>query len=101
MVIKLSKPEDVLGYLNENKLEVNLAALDAMKAGIKKKVKTVILFECIFDEEDYAFEIKLPKENWAACLEDLKEYFREEEYNDEAIDCYELLKKLKNSGKNK
>lgn len=64
--------------------------LFAIKEGINKKKKSIILFEVANSE----YYIELKKEQWKPSLENAMEYYVDKEEYNKCIECRELINKL-------
>lgn len=64
--------------------------LFAIKEGINKKKKSIVLFEVANSE----YYIELKKEQWKPSLEHAMEYYVEKEEYNKCIECRELINKL-------
>jgi len=64
--------------------------LFAIKEGINKKKKSIVLFEVANSE----YYIELKKEQWKPSLEHAMEYYVEKEEYNRCIECRELINKL-------
>ena len=59
-----------------------------------KKKKTAQLFEFNFDGDDYEYTVSLPSAQWASALKACLKQYESMEMFDEAIDTYQLIKKV-------
>jgi len=64
--------------------------LFAIKEGVDKKKKSTLLFELV----DLNYYIELKKDNWKSSLENVLEFYVEQEDYDKCVECRDLINKL-------
>lgn len=81
---------DVLTQIPELKHVVIEETISAIKEGIKKKKKSIAIFE-IAGSDCY---IEIEKDKWKLSLENIINYYVEREEYDKCIECRDLIDKL-------
>lgn len=82
-------------FMSENKRIFTDRIVDSVREGIKKKSRSVLLFELELESHDNVITTSLTKSEWKDALEKCIEYYREENEVDLVIDTWELLQKIK------
>ena len=92
-MIKLhfESPEEFENLFETNNKKTNDQILDSIRKAMNDNKKIANLWSITFSAHPHAYSVSLPSEHWANVLEQILEFYTEEGYSDEAIDCWEIL----------
>lgn len=88
-------PRSFTEYFNERTKEITDHIFNCVREGIEEKKKNILLFEVEVEGNEYMFDISLPKKEWVKALEGCLAHYEELNAEDECIDTYLLIQKLK------
>jgi glutamate-1-semialdehyde aminotransferase len=88
-------PEDFKGVFASNNREITNAIVDSIQEAHNFQKTSADMFSITFGEEDLAYEISLPKDQWEKALEKCLENYHKWDCGDEAIDTYLILKQIR------
>lgn len=86
--------EEFKNYPSENRGEISKYILDGIAAAIEKGKSSAFIFLIFVEEDNFSYEVTLPKANWISALTLCMEHFQKEDV-DSSIDTWSILKKLK------
>lgn len=75
-------------------VEIANGIVQGIQESFTKKKKTAQLFEFNFDGDDYEYTVSLPSAQWPSALQACLKQYESMEMFDEAIDTYQLIKKV-------
>lgn len=81
-------------FLNKTP-EVTDTIVKSISEALKFQKGTAKLYSITIGEDEYSYEITLPKSQWETALENCIEKYTKWEYSDEAIDTYLIKKEVK------
>lgn len=90
-----SSPEEFKGVFETDSRAITDAIVESINEAHKFQKDSADMFSITFGEEDLAYEISLPKDQWTTALKKCLENYHKWECSDEAIDTYLLQKELK------
>jgi|TARA_R100000479_G_C6331050_1_gene181484 hypothetical protein len=88
-------PEEFERVFRGNTPEVNDAIVESISEAFQFQKDQAEIFSISFGEQEVAYEITLPKKQWATAIQKCLDNYHEWERHDEAIDTYLLLKNIK------
>lgn len=95
-VLNFSSMEEFSNLFKKDNIQVTNLIFEGIEEGIKFQKKTAHLFLIQFDDEDeYGFDVVLPRNQWQQALEKCLENYQNWDEGDRAIDTYLLLKEVK------
>ena len=89
-----NNPEDFKGVFASNNIEITDAIVEAIQEAHSFQKESAEMFSITFGEEDFSYEITLPKDQWKKALEKCLENYHKWEKGDQAIDTYLILKQI-------
>lgn len=87
--------EEFTNLFTSKKKKVTDAIVQGIESAMNKKKRTADLFEVTFEEAEQMFEITLPSVEWETALTAALDHYHSIEANDECIDTWQLLEKVK------
>lgn len=96
-MIKLNfeEPEDFASLFNSKSRKVTDAIVKGISEAMTNNRSSAKLFCISFDNHDVAYEIALPKKEWANALQSCLDFYHEVDASDECIETWKLLEVAK------
>ena len=88
-------PSDFEDLFSKHNRKITDLIVESISEGIAFQKKRVTIFTINIGEDDFKYEISLPKSQWKDALEACLEVYQKLECADESIDTYLLIKELK------
>lgn len=93
--LQFNSTQEFESLFKSKKVEVTRGIVAGIEKAVLANKRTAPLFEITFQDSDRAYEISLPRSQWAISLESCLQHFHELESADEAIDTWKLLEAVK------
>ena len=85
--------EEFKRYPESNKGDISNYILEGITEALAKGKNSAYIFQIFVEEDNFSYEVSLPKANWISALSLCMEYFQEEDA-DKSIETWLVLKKL-------
>ena len=94
-ILNFESLEDFKGVFANNNREITDAIVESIQDAHNFHKVSAEMFSISFGEEDLAYEISLPKDQWETALKKCLDNYHNWECSDKAIDTYLILKQIR------
>ena len=91
-------PADFEELFSKQNRKITDMMVESIGEGIEFQKKTVTLFTINIGDDEFKYEINLPRSQWQGALESCLEVYQKMQATDEIIDTYLLIKETKKWG---
>ena len=88
-------PADFEKLFSKQNRKITDMMVESISEGIEFQKKTVTLFTINIGDDEFKYEINLPRSQWQGALESCLEVYQKMDATDEIIDTYLLIKETK------
>ena len=96
MKLTFKNAEEFNSLFSSNDRRITDGIVYGIRCAVENKNSTADLFELSFEGDVTAFELTLSSTQWEQALTTCIKKYEEQSLYDDAIDTYQLLKKIKN-----
>lgn len=93
--LQIQSLEELNSIFKEKSVDMTTNIRDSIEQAFNNKKKTALLFEIEVDGMDSAFEISVTTKEWETALQNCLNHFREWGMQDDEIDTWQLIQKIK------
>ena len=93
--LNFEHPEQFKGLFETKSRKVTDGIVLGIKEAMQNNSNSADLFEITFEDHNMAYEISLPKKQWAIALQSCLDFYHQVDATDECIDTWELLEAAK------